>query len=192
MQNSAKAQRPSRGMSLNDPQVRAWAFQIIAVIFVVGCGWFLFDNTQTNLANRGIQSGFSFLNNSAGFGISQHLIDYTESDTYGRVFFVGLLNTLLVTVIGIFIATILGFILGVARLSKNWLIRQLATIYIETFRNIPPLLQIFFWYFAVIGPLPGPRQSISFGGLFFVNNRGLQMPAPVAADGLGPFMVAAV
>ncbi|MNZ42794.1 putative glutamine ABC transporter permease protein GlnM [compost metagenome] len=192
MQNSAKAQRPSRGFSFNDPQVRAWAFQVIAVIFVVGCGWFLFDNTQTNLAHRGIQSGFGFLNNSAGFGISQHLIDYTEADTYARVFFVGLLNTLLVTVVGIFFATILGFILGVARLSKNWLIRLLATIYIEVFRNIPPLLQIFFWYFAVLGPLPGPRQSISFGGLFFVNNRGLQMPAPVATDGLGPFIVAVI
>ncbi|MBO3276281.1 amino acid ABC transporter permease [Pseudomonas schmalbachii] len=192
MQNSAKAQRPSRGFSFNDPQVRAWAFQVIAVIFVVGCGWFLFDNTQTNLAHRGIQSGFGFLDHSAGFGISQHLIDYTEADTYGRVFFVGLLNTLLVTVIGIVFATVVGFILGVARLSKNWLIRLLATIYIEVFRNIPPLLQIFFWYFAVLGPLPGPRQSISFGGLFFVNNRGLQMPAPVAAEGLGPFIVAVI
>ncbi|MCY1266494.1 ectoine/hydroxyectoine ABC transporter, permease protein EhuC [compost metagenome] len=192
MDNPSKARRPSRGLSLNDPQVRAWAFQIIAVILVVGCGWFLFDNTQTNLAHRGIQSGFGFLQNSAGFGISQHLIDYTEADTYGRVFVIGLLNTLLVTVIGIFFATILGFILGIARLSKNWLIRLLATIYIETFRNIPPLLQIFFWYFAVIGPLPGPRQSISFGGLFFLNNRGMQMPAPVAADGFGPFIVALI
>ena len=191
MQNSIKAQRP-RGASLNDPVVRGWAFQIIAVIAVVAIGWFLFDNTQTNLAHRGIQSGFGFLDHSAGFGISQHLIDYSESDTYGRVFMVGLLNTLLVTVIGIVFATILGFILGVARLSPNWLIRKLATLYIETFRNIPPLLQIFFWYFAVLGPLPNPRQSISFGDLFFVNNRGLQMPAPIAADGLGPFIVAVI
>lgn len=191
MQNSIKAQRP-RGVSLNDPVVRGWAFQIIAVIAVVAVGWFLFDNTQTNLAHRGIQSGFGFLDHSAGFGISQHLIDYSESDTYGRVFLVGLLNTLLVTVVGIFFATVLGFILGVARLSPNWLIRKLATLYIETFRNIPPLLQIFFWYFAVLGPLPNPRQSISFGDLFFVNNRGLQMPAPIAADGLGPFIVAVI
>ncbi|WP_447746638.1 amino acid ABC transporter permease [Pseudomonas nicosulfuronedens] len=191
MQNSIKAQRP-RGVSLNDPVVRGWVFQVIAVIVVLAVGWFLFDNTQTNLAHRGIQSGFGFLDHSAGFGISQHLIDYSESDTYARVFMVGLLNTLLVTVIGIVFATVLGFILGVARLSPNWLIRKLATLYIETFRNIPPLLQIFFWYFAVLGPLPNPRQSISFGDLLFINNRGLQMPAPIAADGLGPFIVAVV
>ncbi|GBL54018.1 general L-amino acid transport system permease protein [Pseudomonas citronellolis] len=189
MQNSVKARRP-RGLSLSDPAVRAWAFQIIAVVAVVAFGWFLFDNTQTNLAHRGIQSGFGFLNNSAGFGISQHLIDYSESDTYGRVFFVGLLNTLLVTVIGIVLATIIGFILGVARLSPNWLVRKIATVYIETFRNIPPLLQIFFWYFAVLAQLPGPRQSLSVGGLLFFNNRGMQMPAPVATEAMPAFLIA--
>lgn len=189
MQNSVKARRP-RGLSLSDPAVRAWAFQIIAVVAVVAFGWFLFDNTQTNLAHRGIQSGFGFLNNSAGFGISQHLIDYSESDTYGRVFFVGLLNTLLVTVIGIVLATIIGFVLGVARLSPNWLVRKIATVYIETFRNIPPLLQIFFWYFAVLAQLPGPRQSLSVGGLLFFNNRGMQMPAPVATEALPAFLIA--
>ncbi len=143
MQNTAQAPR-RRGSVWTDPQVRAWVFQILAVILVVSFGWYLFDNAQTNLEHRGITSGFGFLGNSAGFGISQHLIDYTEADTYGRVFFVGLLNTLLVSVVGIVLATVLGFILGVARLSPNWLIRKLATVYIETFRNIPPLLQIFF------------------------------------------------
>src|SRR5690606_24911475 len=123
-------------------------------------------------------------------GITQHLIDYRESDSYGRVFWVGLLNTLLVSVIGILLATLLGFILGIARLSSNWLIRQLATVYIEVFRNIPPLLQIFFWYFAVIGPLPGPRDSLSLGNLIFLNNRGVQMPAPSASEAYGPFMLA--
>lgn len=189
MDNTAKARRP-RGFSLSDPAFRAWAFQIIAVVAVVAFGWFLFDNTQTNLAHRGIQSGFGFLNNSAGFGISQHLIDYNESDTYGRVFFVGLLNTLLVTVIGIVFATVIGFVLGVARLSPNWLIRKIATVYIETFRNIPPLLQIFFWYFAVLAQLPGPRQSISFGDLLFFNNRGMQMPAPLPTDAAPAFFIA--
>src|SRR5690606_35209879 len=171
-------------------QVRAWAFQILAVIAVVAFGWFLFNNTLTNLEHRGITSGFGFLNNSAGFGITQHLIDYTESDTYGRVFLVGLFNTLLVSVIGIILATILGFSLGIARLSPNWLIRQLATVYIEIFRNIPPLLQIFFWYFAVIGPLPGPRNSISLWDTIFINNRGVQMPAPSGSEAYWPFMVA--
>lgn len=181
---------PARGSLLSDPRARAWLFQIIAVAAVVGIGWYLFHNTQTNLANRGITSGFGFLDNAAGFGISQHLIDYSESDSYGRVFWIGLLNTLLVSVLGIVLATILGFILGVARLSPNWLIRQLATIYIETFRNIPPLLQIFFFYFAVLAPLPGPRDNLSLADMFFVNNRGLQMPAPLAAPGMWPFLVA--
>lgn len=180
------------GSLLSDPKARAWLFQIVAVVAVVGIGWFLFHNTQANLASRGITSGFGFLNNSAGFGIPQHLISYSESDSYGRVFFVGLLNTLLVTVIGIVLATFMGFLLGVARLSPNWLIRKLATVYIETFRNIPPLLTIFFFYFAVLGPLPGPRDSIALWDMFFLNNRGLQMPRPSGAEGFGGFMVAVV
>ncbi|WP_028240593.1 amino acid ABC transporter permease [Stutzerimonas azotifigens] len=181
---------PARRSLLSDPKARAWLFQIVAVVAVVAFGWYLFHNTQTNLAHRGITSGFGFLNNAAGFGISQHLIDYSESDSYGRVFWIGLLNTLLVSVIGIVLATILGFILGIARLSSNWLIRQLATVYIEIFRNIPPLLTIFFFYFAVLAPLPGPRNSISLWDAFFLNNRGLQMPAPSAGEGLWPFLVA--
>ena len=179
-----------RRSPLTDPRVRAWVFQVLAVVVVVAFGWFLFVNTQANLAYRGITSGFGFLDNAAGFGISQHLIDYSESDSYGRVFWVGLLNTLLVSVIGIILATLIGFALGVARLSSNWLIRQLATLYIETFRNIPPLLQIFFVYFAVIGPLPGPRDSLSLGGVIFLNNRGVQLPAPSAAEGFWPFWLA--
>ncbi|WP_217476509.1 amino acid ABC transporter permease [Stutzerimonas stutzeri] len=182
----------TRGSLLTDPQARAWLFQILAVVTVVAVGWFLFDNTQTNLAHRGITSGFGFLDNAAGFGISQHLIDYSESDSYGRVFWVGLLNTLLVSVIGIILATLIGFILGVARLSPNWLIRKIATVYIETFRNIPPLLQIFFVYFAVLSPLPGPRNSLSLWDIVFVNNRGVQMPSPSAGEGFWAFWIALV
>ncbi|MFI8479810.1 amino acid ABC transporter permease [Pseudomonas sp. NPDC078700] len=191
MQTSANASRP-KGSVWTDPKVRAWLFQILAVIAVVALGWFLFDNTQTNLDKRGITSGFSFLNNNAGFGIAQHLIDYTESDSYGRVFVIGLLNTLLVSAIGIVGATLLGFILGIARLSPNWLVNKLATIYIETFRNIPPLLQIFFWYFAVMLAMPSPRQSLEFGSMFFINNRGLYLPSPVATDAFTPFLIALV
>ena len=188
MQTTANAPRP-RGSFLNDPQVRAWLFQIIAVVAVVALGWFLFQNTQANLEKRGIISGFAFLNNSAGFGIAQHLIDYTESDSYVRVFVIGLLNTLLVSVIGIVLASILGFLLGVARLSPNWLINKLATVYIEIFRNIPPLLQILFWYFAVFLALPGPRQSLDLGETFFLNSRGLYLPAPSPSENFGLFAV---
>ncbi len=174
---------------LTDPQVRAWVFQVVAVLAVVALGWYLFHNTQSNLAQRGILSGFGFLEQSAGFGISQHLIDYTESDSYSRVFLIGLLNTLLVSVIGIVLATLLGFVIGVARLSPNWLVNKLATVYIEIFRNIPPLLQIFFWYFAVLLPLPGPKQSLSIGDTFFLSNRGLNIPAPSMAEGFWPFLI---
>ena len=117
-QDSANAPA-RRGSALNDPKVRAWTFQILSIIAVVGVGWYLFQNTQHNLVQRGITSGFSFLNNSAGFGILQSLIDYTESDTYDRVFVIGLLNTLLVSVLGIVLATTLGFLLGVARLDRG-------------------------------------------------------------------------
>jgi general L-amino acid transport system permease protein len=181
-----------RGSVWTDPKVRAWLFQAIAVIAIVAIGWFLFDNTQTNLAKRGITSGFSFLERSAGFGIAQHLIDYTEADSYARVFVIGLLNTLLVTFIGVILATILGFIVGVSRLSKNWIIAKLATVYVEVFRNIPPLLQILFWYFAVFLTMPGPRNSHNFGDTFFVSSRGLNMPAALTADGFWPFVTSIV
>jgi len=189
MQNRIGAQK---GLSLSDPRVRAWLFQILTIVFVVGLGWYLFHNTQTNLQHRGITSGFDFLDRSAGFGIAQHLIPYVESDSYARVFVIGLLNTLLVTFIGVGLATILGFIIGVARLSPNWMINKLATVYVETFRNIPPLLQILFWYFAVFLTLPGPRGSINIDDTFFISNRGLNMPGASMAEGFWPFVVALV
>ena len=142
--------------------------------------------------NSGITSGFSFLDRSAGFGIVQHLIDYEQGDTYGRVFVVGLLNTLLVSALCIVFASILGFFLGLARLSDNWLLRKLSTIYIETFRNIPPLLQIFFWYFAVLRNLPGPRQAVNALDLMFLSNRGLYIPSPQMGEGFFAFCTAVV
>lgn len=183
---------PKQKLSFSDPKVRAWLFQIVAVVAVVALGWYLVHNTQVNMQHRGITSGFSFLERSAGFGIAQHLIDYTESDSYARVFVIGLLNTLLVTAIGVVLATILGFIIGVARLSPNWMINKLATLYIEVFRNIPPLLQILFWYFAVFLTMPGPRASHNFGDMFFVSSRGLNMPAAIATDGFWPFWISVV
>lgn len=176
--------------SFSNPAVRAWLFQIIAVLAVVGVAIYLIHNTVTNLSNRGITSGFAFLDRSAGFGIVQHLIDYEQGDTYGRVFLVGLLNTLLVSALCIVFASFLGFFLGLARLSENWLLRKLSTIYIETFRNIPPLLQIFFWYFAVLRNLPGPRQAVSAFDLAFLSNRGLYIPAPQTGEGSQAFIAA--
>ncbi|MBZ0058047.1 MULTISPECIES: amino acid ABC transporter permease [Enterobacteriaceae] len=171
-------------LSFSNPAVRAWLFQILAVLAVLAVAIYLFHNTVTNLSTRGITSGFAFLDRSAGFGIVQHLIDYSEGDTYGRVFLVGLMNTLLVSALCIVFASLLGFFLGLARLSDNWLLRKLSTLYIETFRNIPPLLQIFFWYFAVLRNLPGPRQAVDAFDLAFLSNRGLYIPAPQIAEGM--------
>ncbi|MBV8041391.1 amino acid ABC transporter permease [Pluralibacter sp.] len=174
-------------LSLSNPTVRAWLFQIVAVVTIATIVIYLIHNTITNLNNRGITSGFAFLDRSAGFGIVQHLIDYQEGDTYGRVFIVGLLNTLLVSALCIVFASIIGFFLGLARLSENWLLRKLSTLYIEVFRNIPPLLQIFFWYFAVLRNLPGPRQAVDAFGLVYLSNRGLYIPAPQLGEGLLAF-----
>jgi len=112
-----------------------------------------------------------------------HLVPYAASESFGRALLVGLLNTLAVAAIGVVFATILGFVVGVARLSRNWLISRIASIYIEVIRNIPLLLQIIFWYQVLGKSTPGPRQSIDIGGLFFINNRGLYMPAPVTQEG---------
>jgi len=167
------------------PTARALVFQLLLVAGILAFGYYLLDNTLRNMEQRGITTGFGFLSNEAGFGILQSLIEYDETHTYGRTFIVGLLNTLLVAVLGIFFATFIGFFMGVARLSHNWLVARLATVYIETFRNIPLLLQIMFWYFAVLRPLPLPRQSLSLGDTVFLNNRGLFLPRPIAEEGFG-------
>ena len=122
--------------------------------------WILITNTAANLKRQNIASGFGFVDRTAGFDVSQHLIPFDASMTYGRAFLVGLLNTLLVAGLGIVLATILGFVIGIARLSTNWLVARLATVYVEVIRNVPLLLQLFFWYFAVLKSLPVPRQSL--------------------------------
>ena len=167
------------------PTFREIVFQVLLVLCLLAFGNFLLSNTLQNMEQRGITTGFGFLDNAAGFGILQSLIPYDETYTYGRTFVVGLLNTLLVAALGIFFATFLGFFIGIARLSHNWLVARLATVYIETFRNIPLLLQIMFWYFAVLRPLPLPRQSLSVGDSVFLNNRGLFLPRPIVEDGFG-------
>lgn len=179
-----------------DPKVRGIIFQAVAVACVAWMLFYFISNALHNMETRGIATGFAFLENRASFGIAQTLISYSEDDTYGRAFIIGLLNTLLVSVIGIIFATVLGFMVGIARLSKNWLLSRAAAVYIETFRNIPLLLQIFFWYFCVLRNLPAPRQSMSLGDAFFLNVRGLSIPAPVIESGfsfvVGAFIVAII
>ncbi|TXH75710.1 MAG: amino acid ABC transporter permease [Thiothrix sp.] len=170
---------PSKPSFWNDPQKRALVFQVLLVLAIGLLLWFIFSNTLHNLETRGIKTGFDFLDRPAGFGITQTLIPYTEASTFGRTFLVGLLNTLLVAGLGIIFATILGFAVGVARLSKNWLISRIALVFIETIRNIPPLLQILFWYRAILPLLPGPKDSISLAELFYLHKRGFTLPAPL-------------
>ncbi|WP_419797986.1 MAG: amino acid ABC transporter permease [Terasakiella sp.] len=185
------ATKPKKSSSaLYDPRVRAVVFQSLLFAFLIWLGWTIFQNTLHNMESRGITTGFDFLSNPAGFEILMSLVPYDASHTYGRTFIVGLLNTVLVSFIGIIFATLLGFVMGVARLSKNWLIAKIATVYVETLRNIPLLLQIFFWYFAVLQPLPGPRQSLGLAETFFINNRGLYVPAPVAGEGFSAVLIA--
>src|SRR3954468_14068575 len=169
-----------------------FALQILFVAALVWIGYEIVANARANLANQRIAAGFGFLSNTAGFGVSQALIPYAESDTYTRVFLVGLLNTLLVSVVGIFFATIIGFIVGLGRLSPNWLLSRIAGGYVELIRNLPLLFQILFWYLAVLGTLPNPRQSISLFGSFFLSNRGFVIPKPLGNPGLEPFALALV
>ncbi len=174
--------RSSNDKIWNSPAFRSVFFQVLMLSIILVAGWWLFTTTTHNLQSRGITSGFSFLKRAAGFEIDFSLIAFDSSDSNGRVFWVGLLNTLLVSVLGIFFATMIGVIVGIARLSKNWIIAKIATVYIETFRNIPLLLQIFFWYFAVLGALPGIRQAMQngwFDNSVFFSNRGITIPKPV-------------
>ncbi len=157
-------------------QIVTLGLVILAIIYIV-------DNTARNMVARGLASGFHFLGVEAQFDIQMTLIEYSPTSTYFDSFIVGLLNTLLVAGLGIFVATIVGFAVGIARLSSNWLIAKLAEAYIEILRNIPLLLQIFFWYFAVLRALPKPKQSLEFADSFFLNNRGLFIPDPVFGEG---------
>ena len=147
-----------------DPKVRGFVFQAALLLVLGWLTWGGISNAVTNMAARGIPTGMGFWNNTAGFDINQALIPYSAAgSTYGEAFLVGLLNTLLVSAIGVVLATFLGFTMGVARLSKNWIVAKLAMVYVEAIRNVPLLLQLFFWYNAVLKPLPNPRQSIEIG-----------------------------
>ncbi len=164
--------------ALRNQKVRGILFQILTVIGLVAFLWYIGSNTMHNIEQRGIKTGFEFLDSTAGFGIDETPIAYTETDTHGRVFLVGLSNTLIIGFVGIIFSTILGLIIGVLRLSNNWLIRKMAATYIDIFRNIPILLQILFWYNVVLKSLPVPKKSLEFAGDIFLNNRGLYFPQP--------------
>lgn len=170
-----------------------WSGFVLQLLFIAALVWIGYEigaNARANLQSQRITSGFGFLSHNAGFDVSQSLIPYTGSDTYTRVFLVGLLNTLLVSVIGIFFATVIGFLVALGRLSPNWLLARISGGYVELVRNLPVLFQILFWYLAVLAALPAPRQSVSLFGAVFLNNRGLVVPRPIAEAGLAAFGLA--
>ncbi|WP_299177026.1 amino acid ABC transporter permease [uncultured Neptuniibacter sp.] len=169
----------------NNPRNRSIIYQALLLIGLTYFFYSIVSNTLANLEARGIQSGYDFLFTTAGFDILMSLVPYDATHTYGKTFIVGLLNTILVSTIGIILSTMVGFIMGVAHFSHNLLIRKLAVSYVETFRNIPLLLQIFFWYFAVLAALPSARQSLSLGEAVFLNVRGLYIPGLNAESGAG-------
>jgi general L-amino acid transport system permease protein len=162
-------------------QWRGLLLQALALLVVVSVIGFIVQNTVLNLEARGIASGFGFLSQPAGFDLAFHLLPYDESSTFGWVFIIALLNTLLVSAIGVVLASILGVIVALMRLSHNPLMRMLGGFYVETLRNVPLLLQLFFWYFAVLRNLPGPRESLEFLGAY-LNNRGLSIPFPEESE----------
>ncbi len=185
--------RPAPVIFYNDPRVRSIAYQVALCAVVVFLVYGAASNAIENLARARIASGFGFWDQTAGFDISQTLIEYSSrGSTYGRAFWVGLLNTLLVAGIGIVLATILGFVIGISRLSSNWLLAKAAGCYVETVRNLPLLLQLLFWYNAVLKTLPDIRDSISIGGSVFLNNRGLFVPTPLFKEGFGGAEIALV
>ena len=156
--------------------------QLLVVIGLVFFIWTVIHNLQHNIEVRGITTGFAFFSDKAGFGISESPIPYSEDSTYFRAFLVGLVNTIYVSFVGIFFATIIGIIVGVGRLSKNYLLAKLSLAYVEFFRNIPLLLQILFWYNVVLAALPSPKRSIVLGADMFLNNRGFYVPKPIYGD----------
>ncbi len=191
---SSELSAPARSAQVvfyNDPKFRSIAYQLALCAVVGFLVYGAARNAIDNLARANIASGFGFWNTTAGFDISQTLIEYSaRGSTYGRAFWVGLLNTLLVAGVGIVIATILGFVIGISRLSRNWLLAKVAGGYVETIRNLPLLLQLLFWYNAVLKALPDIRESIVIGGGVYLNNRGLFLPEPIFKSGFGAVLIA--
>lgn len=196
MAQSTAAPLPSTAIPLwRDLRVLRVFGQVVFVVVVVLVGSRLYGNMRANLERMGLVTGYDFLSNPASFDIGEQLIPYSTSDTYGRAFLVGLLNTMMVSIIGIVFATAVGVIMGVARLSPNWLIRQIAAAYVLVIRNTPLLLQLFFWYFGVVIQLPKVKQSLALPGSIFLNQRGLYLPWPRPAETFDvwqPYLIAAL
>lgn len=186
-----ETRQPGKASLLYDPRIRGYAYQLLLLAVVGFLVWSAASNAIENLRAQKIASGFGFWHNAAGFDVNQKLIPFSASgSTYGQAFYVGLLNTLLVASIGIVLSTFLGFFVGVARLSPNWVLSKLAMIYVEVIRNLPLLLQLFFWYNAVLKPLPDARNSIALPGSIFLNNRGLITPNPQFGAGFQAVVIA--
>lgn len=190
--NVGRGAQPARDSWINDPKIRGIVYQVVLAIVLIAFISWIVGNTIDNLRARGISSGFAFLDRRAGFDISQALITYSANATFGRALMVGLINTVLVAVIGIFTATILGFLIGIGRLSPNWLIAKLCTVYVELFRNLPPLLVIFFWYLGVLSALPAVRDSYDLPFGTYLNSRGFFMPKPIFGEGSWMILAALV
>jgi general L-amino acid transport system permease protein len=196
---SIEARKPPPQIALKIRRVlggkTGWNGIAVQFAFAAVLGWIAYEivsNARANLENQHIAAGFGFLANNAGFDVNQTLISYSGSDTFLRVFLVGLLNTLVVSVVGIVFATVIGFIVALCRLSPNWLLARVGEIYVEIIRNLPLLFQILFWYLAVLAALPNPRQSISLLGIAFVSNRGLVIPRPIGESGFEAFLAVLV
>ncbi|HCW68367.1 MAG TPA: amino acid ABC transporter permease, partial [Thalassospira lucentensis] len=177
---------------LNDENVRAVLYQIIAIGLVILAGWYLVSNTLHNLEKQNISTGYGFLDLEASFEISETMIDYSAKSDYASALIVGLLNTVKVSVLGIVLCTIIGIIFGIARLSSNWIVRKLATVYVETFRNIPVLLQLFFWYALIPAAFPHPRDALEPLPGVLLTSRGMYLPVPLADNAYTLMGIAAI
>ncbi len=175
-----------------DAKFRSLFYQIVTVVVLALFVAYLVSNTIHNLDKRGIATGFGFLAHPTGFGIGFSLIEYSEASTYGRAFVLSVINTLFISAIGIVIATVIGFLLGISRLSPNWIVARLGTVYVEATRNVPLLLQILFWYFGVLQALPRINNSISVRDVIFINNRGIYLPSPIYESGFWLIPVALI
>ncbi len=175
-----------------DEKIRAQIFQFLTLFMILGIFGYLFHNTQTNLEKQNIATGFGFLKFEAGFDIGESMIEYWSDDTYKKAIFVGVLNTLKVAIIGNFLAVFFGVLIGLSHLSQNWLLRKISKFYIETIRNIPLLLQLFFWYAVFTENLPGVKEAMELLPNIFLNNRGLYFPIPVDTKSFSFIFIALV
>lgn len=189
-EQAAPRRKPPKqqGISLNsfwhDQRFRNFAAQAFVITLVIGFFIYIFGNAQRALSDQGIKTGFGFLKDSAGFAIGESPISFSASDSFARAYGVGILNTLKVSLASIVFASIIGVLLGIARLSRNVMVNRFASAYVELFRNTPQLLQIVFWYMLVV-KLPGPKQAYNFADVAFLSNRGLALPGPAEGSGFG-------